>query len=84
MFLIFLLLPVLSGLFPQVVLLFFVVLRFPFFPFMLQRFFFVLSFWPVSVDFFICVSSRISHPGFDFFFFFFFLRFLKDTNFLTN
>ena len=68
-FLIFILSPVLSGLFPQVVLLFFLVLSFRFCPTMSQRFSFVLSFWPVFVDlFFICVSSRISHPGFDFWF----------------
>ena len=47
---------------------FFLVLPFPFCSHILQRLSFVLSFWPVFVDFFICVSSRISHPGFDFFF----------------
>ena len=57
--LIFLLSPVLSGLFHEVVLLFFLVLPFPFCPYIFQRISFVLSF-------FICVSSRISHPGFDF------------------
>ena len=29
---------------------------------------FCLTFWPIFVNFFICVSSRISHPGFDCFF----------------
>ena len=67
-FLIFLLLLVFSGLFPQVVLLFFLVLPLPFCLYMFQRLFFVLSFWPVFVNFFICISGRISHPGFNFIF----------------
>ena len=50
--LIFLLSPVLSDLFLHVVLLFFLVLPFLFCPYMWQRFSFVFSFWPVSVDFF--------------------------------
>ena len=49
-FLIFLLSPVLSGLFPQVVLLFFLVLPFPFCSNIFLRLSFVLSFWPVFVD----------------------------------
>ena len=49
--LIFLLSPVLSGLFPQVLLLFLLVLPFPFCSYIFQRFSFVLSFWPVFVDF---------------------------------
>ena len=57
--LIFLLLPILSCSFPQVVLLFFLVLPFPFCLYMFQCLSFVLSFWPVS--------SRISHPCFDIF-----------------
>ena len=59
--------PELSSLFPQVVQLFFLVLSFPFCSHIFQDLF-VLPFWPVCVDFFICVSSRISHPGFDCFF----------------
>ena len=51
--LIFLLSPVLSGLFPQVVLLFFPVLPFPFYSYIFQRLSFVLSFWPVFVEFFL-------------------------------
>ena len=66
--LIFLLSPVLSGLFPQVVLLSFLVLPFPFCSYIFQCLSFVLSFWVVFVYFFIYVSSRISYPGFDFFF----------------
>ena len=66
--LIFLLSPVHSGLFPQVVLLFFLVLLFPFCSDVFQRLSIVLLFQPVFVDFFFCVSSRIFHPGFDFFF----------------
>ena len=49
--LIFLLSPVLSGLFPQVVL-FFLVLPFPFYSYIFQRLSFILSFWSVFVDFF--------------------------------
>ena len=49
---IFLLSPVLSGLFPEVVLLFFLLLSFPFYSYILQRLSFALSFWPVFVDFF--------------------------------
>ena len=60
--------PVLSVLFPQVILLFFLVLPFIFCFYIFQGFSFVLSFWPVFVDFFICVFSRISHLGLDFFF----------------
>ena len=69
--LIFLLLPVLSSLFPQVVLLFFLTLPFPFCLPMFKRLYFVLSLWLILVDFFISVFSRISHPGFDIFFVFF-------------
>ena len=50
-FLVFLLSPVHSGLFSQVVLLFFLVLLFPFCPYMFQHFSFVLSFLPVFVAF---------------------------------
>ena len=56
-----------SGLFPQIVLLFFRVLSFPFSSHIFQDLS-VLPFWPVFVDFFIWVSSRTSHPGFDCFF----------------
>ena len=66
--LIFLLSPVLSGLFPQVVLLSFLVLPFTFCFYIFQRLSFVLSFWPVFVDFFICVSSRIPNHSFDLFY----------------
>ena len=59
--------PEVSGLFLQVVLLFFLVLSFPFCSNIFQDIF-VLPFRPVFVDFFICVSNRISHPGFDSFF----------------
>ena len=54
---------VLSGLFPQVVWLFFPVLLCPFCSYIFQHLSLVSSFWPVFVDFFICVSSRNSHPG---------------------
>ena len=64
--LIFLLSPVFSDLFPKVVLLFFFVLPFPFCSYIFLRLSFVLSFWPVFIDFFICVSSQISSLGFDF------------------
>ena len=50
-FLIFLLSSGLFGLFHQVVLLFFLVVPFPFCPYMFKRVFFVLSFWSVFVDF---------------------------------
>ena len=63
-----LLLPLLSGLFPQGVLLFFLVLPFPFCLYTFQHLLFVLSSRPVFVDFFICVSSWITHPDFVFFF----------------
>ena len=69
MFSIFLLSPVLLGLFLQVVLLFFLVLPFHFVPTYSSVILFQhipASFWPVC-RFFICVSCRISHPGFDFF-----------------
>ena len=67
--LIFILSPVFSSLFPQVVLLFFLMFPFAFCSNIFQRVSFVLSFWSVFVDFFlICFSSRISHPGFDFLF----------------
>ena len=59
--------PQLSGLFPQVVLLFFLVLSSPFSSHIFQDLFF-LPFWSVFADFFIWVSSRISHSGFDCFF----------------
>ena len=59
--------PELSGLFPQDLLLFFLVFSFQF-CFHIFENVFVLPFWPVFVDFFICVSCRISHPGFDCFF----------------
>ena len=65
---IFLLWLVYSGLFLQVVLLFFTVFPFRFCSKVFQRLSLVLSFWPVFGDVFICVSSRISHPGFDYFF----------------
>ena len=60
--LIFLLSPALSGLFLHVPVIF------PFFPRLFQRFSLFLSFWLVFVIFLICISSRISHPGFDCFF----------------
>ena len=65
--LIFLLSPALSGLFPQVVLLFFLVSPVPFFPayFSASLFCIILACFR---SFVICVSSRISHPGFDCFF----------------
>ena len=65
--LIFLLSPALSGLFPWVVLLFFLLLLVPFSSRLFQRpcFFYHSGLFSV---FFICVSSRISHPGFDSFF----------------
>ena len=50
--LIFLLSSGFSDSFPQVVLLFFLVLPFPFCLYMFKSFSFVLSFWPVFVDFF--------------------------------
>ena len=67
--LIFLLWPALSGLFTQVVLLFFsCVACFCFlFPLISAPLFF-LSFWFVFVVYFICISSGIFHPGFDCFF----------------
>ena len=65
--LIFLLLQVFSGLFPQVILLFFRMLPFSFCPYMFQHFSFVSLLFPVFADFFICISSQISHPGFNFF-----------------
>ena len=58
--------PEYSGLFPQVVLLFFP-MSFPF-SFHIFLDIFVLPFWRVFVDFFIWVASRTSHPGFDGFF----------------
>ena len=64
--LIFLLSPALSGLFPQVVLLFFLMLPVPFFPRLFQRLFFIIL--ACFRIFLICVSSRISHPSFDCFF----------------
>ena len=67
-FLIFFLSRVLSGLYPHVVLLFFLMVPFPFCLYTFLRLSFVLSFWSVFIDFIICVSSRIFHPGFDFFF----------------
>ena len=63
-FLIFLLSQVLSGLFPLVVLFF--GLLFSFCPNIFQHFSFVLSFCLFSY-FYICVSSQISHLGFDFY-----------------
>ena len=60
--LIFFLSPVIFGLFPQVILLSFLLLPFPFCSNIFQRLSFVLSFW------LFCVSSRISPPSFDFFF----------------
>ena len=78
--LIFLLSPVPSGLFPQVVLLLFLVLPFPFCSYMFQRLSFILSCWPVSVDFFY-LSFQSNFPSW----FWFFLRaFWVDPNFLTN
>ena len=67
--LIFLLSPAVSSLFPQVVLLFFLCYLFLLFP--LQRFSFFFIILACFRSFVICVSSRISHPGFDFFFMFF-------------
>ena len=65
--LILLLSPELSGLFPQVVLLFFPVLPFPFSSNIFLRLFFCLIILTCLWRIFICVSSRISYPGFDFF-----------------
>ena len=76
----FLLWPVFSGLFPQVVLLFFLML--PVFfsppPRLFQRL--SSSFGLVFVVFFICDSSLISHPGFCCFL----VLFKGDPNILTN
>ena len=52
LYLIVLLLPVLSSLYPQVMLLFFLVWLFPFFPNIFQHFFISLIILPVSVAFF--------------------------------
>ena len=65
-FLIFLLSPVIFGLFPQYCIIIFSCVAFFFLSLHVPAF--SLCFWPVFVDFFICVSSRNSHPGFDFFF----------------
>ena len=59
--------PELSGLFPQVVLLFFLVLSFPFCSHIFQDLF-CFTILACFRRFFICVSSRISHPGFGCFF----------------
>ena len=64
--LIFLLSSVLSGLFPQVVLLFFLVLPFPFSLHAPASFLCFIILACFRRFFFICVSSRISHSGFDF------------------
>ena len=64
--LIFLLWPVFSGLFPQVVLLFSPMLPVPSSPRLFKRL--SSSFGLVFVGFFICYSSLISHPGFCCFF----------------
>ena len=66
--LIFLLSPVLSGLFPQVVLLFFLVLPLSFCLYMFHR----LSFLACFRRFLICVSSRISHPGFYYYYYYYY------------
>ena len=67
MSLISLLSPELFGLFPQDVLNFFLVLSFPFSSHLFQDLF-LKPFWSFSVGYFICIASRISHPGFDCFF----------------
>ena len=50
---------------------------------MFQHFSFVLLFWSVFLDFFICISSWTSHLGFDFFFFVLFegILIFSQTNF---
>ena len=65
-FLIFLLSPGLSGLFLQVLWLFFLVLLFPFWLNMFQRPLLCFIIWACFCKCFTCVSSRISHPGLDF------------------
>ena len=65
-FLIFLPSPVLSGLFLQVVLLFFSSVAFSSSPQHVPAFFPFIIFASFR-RFIICVSSQISHPGFDFF-----------------
>ena len=79
--LIFLLSPVLSGLFPQVVLLFFLCCPFLFVP--TYSSIFPLFYHFGLLWFFICVSRQISHPGFVFVFFFFvfFSCFLRGSHF---
>ena len=56
----FLLSPVLSGLFPPLVLLYFLELPFPFCSYIFQRLPFVLSFWPVFLDFYLRSQSNFS------------------------
>ena len=65
--LIFLLSPVLSGLFPQVSL-FFSCVAFSFSSLNVSASFLCLIILVYFHRFFICISSQISHPGFDFFF----------------
>ena len=69
--LIFLLSPILSGLFPQLVLLSFLVSPFLFCSYIFQRLSLVLSFSPVFEDFLSAFPVEIHHTGFDFFFLFF-------------
>ena len=66
-FLIFLLSPVISGLFPQVVQLFFLMLLFLFVP-TYSDVFLLFHHLACFRRFFYLLSSRIFHPGFDFFF----------------
>ena len=66
--LIFILLPARSGLFPRIVLLFFCVGFCFLFLHVLGSFFCLIILACFRTFFFICVSSRISHSGFDFFY----------------
>ena len=70
-FLIFLLSPVRSGPFPRGLLLFFLLLLFPFLPTCFSVFSISFIIFACFLRFLICVSSRISHPGFDFLLVFF-------------
>ena len=64
----FLLSPVLTRIFPQVVLIFFLFCFFSFLSLKVLASFLCFIMLACFRGFFICVSSRISHPGFDFFF----------------
>ena len=60
--------PILFGLFPQIVLLFFSRVAFSFLFLHIQASFFCFIILACFRRFFFCVSCRISHPGFDSFF----------------